>query len=72
MTLEELIKLNPEAGLCAFCGKRNDHWDDSGFFYLSTRPGMALEEGEAACKACTEGEPGALHEALHGTGNGNR
>jgi hypothetical protein len=76
MTLDEtirqyaaLVKLYPDAAYCAFCGERNDHWDESGFFYLSTRPEMKFGEGEAACKACCDGEPGAKHEALHGKGD---
>lgn len=72
MTYEELLALSPEGATCAFCGKPNDNWDESGFFYLSTRPGMEFGEGKAACKACVKGEPGALHEALHGTGDGSR
>lgn len=32
-SLEEAIKDQPEGEYCGFCGKKNDWWDDVGFFY---------------------------------------
>jgi hypothetical protein len=72
LTYEKLSELHPEDANCAFCGKKNDNWDQDGFFYLWTRPGMAFDEGEAACKKCMNGEPGQQHLDLHGPGDGNR
>lgn len=72
LTLAKLVEKFPEDAVCAFCGEPNDNWDKDGFFYLWTRPGMDIKEGEAACKACENGEPGALHLAIKGPGNGKR
>jgi len=57
--------------ICSFCGQKNDA-DKDGYFYLWTRPGMSFDEGEPACRSCREGEPGRLHEKLHGSGNEGR
>jgi hypothetical protein len=72
LTYKDLVAAQPEDAVCAFCGKKNDNWDQDGFFYLWTRPEMELEEGQATCKECEIGEPGQKHQALHGDGNGNR
>ncbi|RLB62474.1 MAG: hypothetical protein DRH08_12415 [Deltaproteobacteria bacterium] len=72
LTLAKLTEMFPGDAVCAFCGETNDHWDKAGFFYLSTRPGMTMEELQPACKSCDEGEPGALHLAINGPGDGNR
>ena len=62
----------PDDALCAFCGKKNDNFDEDGPFYLWTRPDMAFHEGEAACKSCEAGKPGKDHLKLHGESDGNR
>ncbi len=72
ITLEWLKKNHPEDATCAFCGEPNDNWDKEGFFFLWTRSDMIFEDGEAACKACMDGEPGERHFALHGPGKGKR
>ncbi len=72
LTYEELVKQRPEDAICAFCGKKNDYWDQDGFFYLWTRDAMSFEQGQAACKECTNGKPGKLHHKLHGKGNEKR
>ncbi len=71
VTLKELVEEFPEDAVCAFCGKKNDYYDEDGFYYLQTRPEMELGEGEAACKACVKGKPGKMHDKLHGSGNRN-
>ena len=69
---EDLVAQFPDDVNCAFCGKPND-WDEEGFFYLWTEPGVTeLEAGQAACKECREGEPGRIHEELHGPGDEGR
>lgn len=63
--------MEKDDSICTFCGGEND-FDEDGYFYLWTRPGMSFEDGEPACKACREGEPGRKHEALHGKGDEGR
>ncbi len=72
LTYKKLVENFPEDAICAFCGKKNEHWDQDGFFYLWTEPDMEFENGKAACKECMNGEPGRKHEELHGPGNGKR
>ncbi len=72
LTYAKLIKAHPEDAICAFCEQKNEHWDQDGFFYLWTRPELKFEDGQAACKACMDGEPGRLHQELHGQGDGSR
>jgi len=72
LTYAKLVKMFPEDATCAFCKKKNEHWDQDGFMYLWTREGMAFDEGEAACKECMDGEPGRLHTELHGDGDEGR
>ena len=72
LTYKKLVKAHPEDAICAFCKKKNENWDQDGFVYLWTKPGMEFHEGEAACKECTNGEPGRKHLKLHGPGNEGR
>jgi hypothetical protein len=72
LTYEKLVAAYPEDAVCAFCKKKNENWDQDGFFYLSVRPEMEMEEGEAACKECVDGEPGQKHLDLHGPGDEGR
>jgi hypothetical protein len=72
LTYKKLTEAHPEDAVCAFCKKKNEHWDQDGFFYLWTRPDMSFQDGEASCKDCIEGEPGQLHTKLHGTGSEGR
>jgi hypothetical protein len=72
LTYNKLVKAHPEDATCAFCKKKNEHWDQDGFFYLWTRPGMAFEEGQAACKECVDGKPGQKHSEINGDGDEGR
>lgn len=65
---------DPIGAVCFFCGILNDNWDENGFFYLWTDASkeFSFEDGKAACKACCAGEPGQIHERIHGKGNGQR
>ena len=72
LTYKSLKKQFPEDATCAFCGKKNRHWDQDGFFYLRAKPDMRFDDASAACKECIEGEPGRLHAKLHGKGDGKR
>lgn len=58
-----------EKKLCSFCGKPNKYKDEEGYFYLQTEPDMEFGDGQPACKACVNGEPGRKHDALHGKGD---
>lgn len=72
LTYEKLVADYPKDAVCAFCGKKNDNWDQEGFFYLWTKPGMEFEDGAAACRKCMDGEPGRKHSELHETGGEDR
>jgi hypothetical protein len=73
VTYEELIEQFPKEATCAFCGERNEHWDEDGFFYLWTDPKKTTPaDGRAACEKCCAGEPGKQHESLHGKDNEGR
>ena len=73
LTYEKLIEQYPEDAICAFCGKKNTHWDQEGFLYLWTDSTKTqLADGRPACKECCDGEPGKQHERLHGKGTTGR
>jgi len=56
----------PDGETCRFCGKKNDFWDDCGFFYINPDP--KIKEQRAVCEECYFGRPGRAHVARFGLG----